>query len=155
MAIGNKVNLSRLSHVIYEHPDLEVFRSFARDFGLEEITDYIEKDTALFRGYGKDQYVYIARQAPKDEGKKFVGGAFVARSEQDFETACKMEGAKQVDISSRPGGGRMVVLRDPNDYEIRILYGQEEQTLPDKGISNVTGGRPVINGALDKHRKGS
>ena len=154
MVIEAKVNLSRLSHVIYEHPDLDVFRSFARDFGLEEVPDCGEKDSALFRGYGKDPYVYIAHHAASEGSKAFVGSAFCARSEQDFETARRIEGAKLVDISSRPGGGKMVVLSDPNNYELRVLFGQKEQALPAQGVSVCTGGRPVVNGALDKHRKG-
>ena len=29
-----KISLSRLSYVIYEHPDFENFKTFAKEFGL-------------------------------------------------------------------------------------------------------------------------
>lgn len=34
-----------------------------------------------FKGYGPDPYVYYARKGPK----KFLGGAFVAQSQEEFD----------------------------------------------------------------------
>ena len=154
MTSNNRITLTRLSHVVYQHPDIEVFKSFASDFGFEKTDIQPEKDAVLFRGYGKDQYVYVAHQAPAGESKKFIGGGFVAQSREDFEKACQMATAEVVDVSAWPGAGKMVKLRDPNGYEMRILWDQEERTPPAQGISVIEGGRATLNGALDKPRKG-
>ncbi|KAK4502776.1 hypothetical protein PRZ48_006202 [Zasmidium cellare] len=151
---NNKITLTRLSHVIYQHPDIEKYKSFAKDFGLEVADTQPDKNLVFFRGYGLDQYVYIATQAPAGEGKKFIGAGFTARSREDFDRATRLPGAEVIDISAWPGAGSLVKIRDPNGYEVRILHGQEEQALPKKGISVVDGGRPTLNGAIDKHRKG-
>lgn len=153
MIMANKVVLSRPSYTIYEHSDLGQFRRFASDFGLEEIQTI--EGNIFFKGYGKDPYVYIARQASPSNDAKFIGGAFCARTKEDFEAASQIEGARSVDISSWPGGGKMVVLNDPNGFEMRVVWGQQEQVLPEHGVS-VLSGRPAMNGALDhdKYRKG-
>jgi len=153
--MAEKINLLRPSYVVYEHVDLETFRKFANDFGLEEVTASTDTNNIFFRGYGKDRFVYIARQAPAGSQPRFVGGGFCATSEADFERAGRLEGAQSIDISTWPGGGRLVVLRDPNGYEMHVIWNQEEQSLPEHGISRLSG-RPVANGALDKdkHRLG-
>lgn len=154
MAINMKITLSRLSHVIYQHPDLDVFKSFAKDFGFEQTDIQPEQEAVFLRGYGKDQYVYIACQAPAREEEKFIGGGFVAKTEDDFNQACQLPNAEVVDVGRWPGAGKMVKVRDPNGFEIRVLWNQEERTPPELGVSVVKGGRPTMNGALDKPRKG-
>ena len=100
--MAEKINLLRPSYVVYEHVDLETFKKFANDFGLEEVTASTDQDNIFFRGYGKDQFVYIARQAPAGSQPRFVGGGFCATSEEDFEKAARLEGAQLVDISKWP-----------------------------------------------------
>ncbi|SPO04333.1 related to 2,3-dihydroxybiphenyl-1,2-dioxygenase [Cephalotrichum gorgonifer] len=154
MTVSEKVNLRRLSYVIYEHPDLSNFLKFCDDFGFEPV-GYSDNDGSHFlRGYGPDPYLYIAQQAPEGQGKRFCGAGFTARTEGDFERACNLEGAQLKDISHRPGGGKMVSVPDVNGYEIQIVYGQEERVVPEKGLSSVFDGRPNVNGAITKVRKG-
>ena len=153
MTVSNKVHLDRLSYVIYEHPDISVFLSFADDFGFE-VADKSEEGNVFLRGYGADPYIYIARQAPSGQQKRFCGSGFRAKTESDFERACNLEGAQVIDISNRPGGGKMVSLPDVNGFELQIVFGQEERIVPSKGVSNVYDGRPNVNGAVNKVRKG-
>lgn len=77
--VDNRIKLKKLSHMRYQHPDLDELHKFMIDFGMEvaKKTD----DEVWFRGYGPDQYVYYARKGPK----KFLGGAFVAETREDFE----------------------------------------------------------------------
>jgi len=157
MAVSEKINLDRLSYVIYEHPDRAKFLAFATDFGFERAdasSQNDEADEVFLRGYGVDPYIYVARQAPDGGPKKFHGCGFRARSEADFERACRVEGAEIRDVSKRPGGGRLVSIPDVNGFEMQIVYGQEKRSVPDKGISNVFDGKPNVNGALEKPRKG-
>ena len=149
-----KISLSRLGYVIYEHPDFENFRTFAKEFGLTPAKE--AKDTVYFTGYGKDQFVYVARQAPSGEAKRFIGAGFVASTAEDFEAATHIRGAQSIDTSSRPGGGKAVSIPDPNGFEMQVVWDQEERNLPSHGLSACNGGRPTVNGALDedKYRRG-
>ncbi|KAK0254670.1 hypothetical protein LTS00_018314, partial [Friedmanniomyces endolithicus] len=148
------IRLQRLSFVIYEHPDLDAFKHFARDFGFEVASS--TADETLFAGYGRDPFVYVARAAPVGAGKRFVGAGFAAEGKDDFEKACAVAGAETIDAARRQGGGLAVRILDPNGFEVQVCWGQREQPLPPRGISAETGrkGRPVINGTLDKARKG-
>ncbi|KAK3075512.1 hypothetical protein LTR53_001129 [Teratosphaeriaceae sp. CCFEE 6253] len=144
--------LQRLSFVIYEHPDLGAFRSFAQDFGFEEVSS--TADEYFFAGYGRDPFVYTARRAPSGAGKRFVGAGFCAETEAEFKKACAHPGAEQVNTVGRPGSGQAVSIRDNNGFVVEVCWGQEEKELPEHGISSVVDGRPVVNGALDKARQG-
>lgn len=92
----DRVELARLSHMRYQHPDLDVLSGFmlglchvvARcveykltliDFGMA-IAKRTENEV-WFRGYGIDQYVYYATKGPK----KFLGGVFAVESKEEFE----------------------------------------------------------------------
>lgn len=152
----DKVQLERLSYVIYEHPDTAKFLTFADDFGFE-VAGTPTKDNSEFflRGYGADPYLYIGRQAPEGQGKRFIGAGFRARTSADFDKAAKLDGAEVTDLAGRrPGGGKMVTLKDVNGFDMQIVFYQEERQVPPKGISNVTGGNPHSNGAVNKERLG-
>ena len=146
-----KISLSRLSYVIYEHPDFENFKTFAKEFGLVNAK---ENDGEIFyRGYGTDRFVYVARRAPSGGSKQFIGAGFVARSSGDFKAASQIQGAQTIDTSIRPGGGKAVSIPDPNGFEMQVIWDQEEQTIPAQGVSNCLGGHPM-NGAIGKERIG-
>lgn len=146
-----KINLTRLSYVVYEHTSLETFRQFATDFGFVEEPSS-EPSIVYFRGYGKDPYVYVAHQADK---KGFIGAAFAAESAEDFNRSSRLPNSRVQDLSNAPGGGKSVNITDPNGYEMIVLWGQQLRELPEHGSSNLVG-RPAVNGALDrdKQRKG-
>ncbi|KAH8702211.1 glyoxalase family protein [Talaromyces proteolyticus] len=153
MAILDKIILKRLSYVIYEHPDISRFDQFAKDFGFE-LSWTSPNNDIFYRGYGIDPFCYIARQAPEGQGKKFHGVGFIAKSAQDFQQACELPGAEVVNVTGRPGGGKMASVTDPNGYIIEVIYGQEDRPIPTKAISNVHDGLPNTNGAIEKKRKG-
>lgn len=154
MKNNSGVRLTRLSYVIYEHPSIDDFRKFADHFGFVETGSNDKDGSIYYRGYGEDPYVYIARPAPNGGRKRFIGAGFTAESEDDFEKASRIEGAQKVDISDRPGGGQSVVLRDPNGFEMVVVWGQEQRTPPAQGISALVG-QPPVNGAINKTRKGN
>lgn len=151
---NDRVILTRLSYVVYEHPDLDKFRTFAKHFGLHEVDSKDTSGVVFFGGYGKDQYVYIAHQAPSGGQKAFLGAGFSARSAKDIELAQNIPGAQAVDIADRPGAGQLVRVQDVNGYFIEVVHDQTESETPEHGLSAVEGGRAVLNGALDKQRKG-
>ena len=146
------VHLSRLSYVVYEHPSLKDFRDFAQDFGLTETTGGSQDSEIYFRGYGVDPFLYVARQATGST-KRFIGAGFAAESADDFDKAAAIEGSQRVDRTDAPGGGQAVVLKDPNGFEMVVVSGQKVQDAPDTGVSALQG-RPPVNGAVEKRRKG-
>jgi hypothetical protein len=93
----DRIQLKKLSHMRYQHPDLDEILTFmigkscsssqtpskviliCVDFGMQiaQRTD----DEIWFKGYGSDQYVYYARKGPK----QFLGGTFEAQSQEDFD----------------------------------------------------------------------
>src|SRR5438046_7969743 len=76
----SKVQLVRLSHIYFEHPDLQAFKKFAQDFGFTECKRSQTK--IWYSGYGKDPYVYVASKS--NDGKpRFGGAAFVAASQEE------------------------------------------------------------------------
>jgi Glyoxalase/Bleomycin resistance protein/Dioxygenase superfamily len=125
----SKVQLIRISHIYFEHPDLQAFGKFARDFGLIECAR--SRDKIYYRGYGRDPYVYVASKS-NEERPKFGGAAFVAASQEEFNKASKLPGASIQDLGDAPGGGQMVTIRRPNDTFIHVVYGQEERQIDTK-----------------------
>lgn len=150
----SKINLQRLSYVVYEHVDMEVFDKFSIDFGFRRVPGMFDDGDVLYEGYGLDPYVYKARPVSFGKDQRFLGAGFVARTLADFEKAQKIAGARRVDISHLPGGGSCVQLTDCNGYELQIVYGQTEKKSLHSGVSNVYEGEPGANGAVEKHRKG-
>ncbi|KFZ23493.1 hypothetical protein V502_02031 [Pseudogymnoascus sp. VKM F-4520 (FW-2644)] len=146
-----KIQLSRISHVYLSHPDLSAFESFAKDFGfIEEARD---GSTIYYRGFGKDSYAYVASQSETSE-KAFDGGAFLAKTEDDFNKAVRLDGAVLTDLAMAPGGGRLVTVPTPSGSKIHVLWGAKERTVPLKAPSATTVKLGPYNTTLEKFRKG-
>ncbi|KAJ5140749.1 glyoxalase family protein [Penicillium atrosanguineum] len=124
-----KIRLARLAYVHYEHQDLEKFKQFAGDFGLIEAQS--TNDVVYYRGYGQDPFAYI-----------------------DYDNACALPGATIRNASERPGGGHLVVVKDPNGYEMEVCWGQTENSVASCPLSSAIGEPAPMNGSFDKPRKG-
>ncbi|KAH7141797.1 trihydroxytoluene oxygenase [Dactylonectria macrodidyma] len=114
-----KINLVRLAHMRYQHPDLDSITQFLQDFGM-----YVAKRTdseVWFRGYGPDPYIYYATKGDK----KFLGGAFIVESYQDLERAGALAGVQIEEMVDAPGKGYMVTLHDPERLPVCLMYGQD------------------------------
>lgn len=122
----SKVQLARISHVYFEHPDLEKFKRFAKDFGFVE--EKATKTCIYYRGYGRDPFVYVAMKS-RDDKPRFRGPAFVAASEKEFEKATKLDGAIVKSLDDAPGGGKMVTFNRPDDTFFHVVYGQTEREV--------------------------
>ena len=149
----SKVQLVRLGHLNFEHPDLEVFTKFAKDFGF--IEEKRIDDTIYYRGYGRDPFVYVATQS-KSGKPCFKGPAFVAKNQEEFDKACKIAGAKVKDLADAPGGGKLCTIPRPNDTFMHVVYGQNERDFnpsdpPPTATHEVQG---PYNGPFEKRRCG-
>ncbi|KAI9711543.1 MAG: hypothetical protein M1820_002107 [Bogoriella megaspora] len=117
--VSKQIRLVSLTHMRYQHPDLDQITVFLRDFGMQVAKK--SPNERWFRGYGTDQYVYYARKGEK----KFLGGAFEVESYADLEKAALIPGASKIEeMSEAPGGGHIVTLTDLEGFPVNLVYGQ-------------------------------
>ncbi|KAL3442484.1 Glyoxalase/Bleomycin resistance protein/Dihydroxybiphenyl dioxygenase [Aspergillus insuetus] len=140
---ASRIKLARLSHMRYQHPDLDVIHQFLLDFGLQVA---LRTDNEVwYKGYGPDQYVYHAKKGPK----KFLGGVFEAASQEDFERACQLPTAGPVEhLEGVPGGGVLVTVTDPEGFPLNVIFGQQ----PVQGAPAHTAEKVVLNYPEEKPR---
>ncbi|KAI5459545.1 trihydroxytoluene oxygenase [Mariannaea sp. PMI_226] len=138
---SQQIKLVKISHMRYQHPDLDIITTFLQDFGMS-----IAKRTETeiwYRGYGSDPYVYYATVGPK----KFLGGAYVVESYQDLERASALGGVEIEEMAEAPGRGHIVTIQDPEGFPVALIYGQESvdgQEPPDRIISNYEKDKPRL-----------
>ncbi|MBC2666832.1 VOC family protein [Novosphingobium flavum] len=98
-------------------PDLDVMEQFLTDFGLVRAE---RTETALYmRGTGPRPFIHVTEQGPAG----FIGFAYEAESAADLEKVAQLPGASGIEDLEVPGGGRRVVLREPNGYQIEVVHG--------------------------------
>jgi hypothetical protein len=136
------VRIVKISHMRYQHPDLDRITTFLADFGMfiARRTD----DRIWFRGYGNDQYVYYAQRGEK----KFLGGTFEVEDMAQLDKATQIAGAGPIiSLDDSPGGGHMVALHDLDGFPINLIYGQapaQTGTYPEKIVYNYEDDKPRI-----------
>ncbi|KAH7126057.1 Glyoxalase/Bleomycin resistance protein/Dihydroxybiphenyl dioxygenase [Dactylonectria macrodidyma] len=147
----SKVQLARISHVYFEHPDLDKFAEFADHFGFVE--EHRTTDTIYFRGYGKDPYVYVASKS-KDGKPRFRGPAFVAASQEEFSKAAKLDGAIVGSLDSAPGGGKIITFNRPDKTFFHVVFGQKERETKSQEPTATHEQQGPFNTPFDKPRLG-
>jgi hypothetical protein len=88
---AKRVQMVKLAHMRYQHPNLDEITTFLLDFGMHVVKR--TEDKVWYRGYGPDQYVYYAQKGEK----KFLGGAYEVESEAELEKAAKIPGASAIE----------------------------------------------------------
>jgi len=103
-------------------PDLDVMEEFLTHFGLIRSA---RTPTALYmRGTDPRHHLHVTEKG----APAFVGFAYQAAGEEDLARVAKAPGASPVESIDEPGGGKRVRLREPNGYQIEVVWGLE--TLP-------------------------
>lgn len=145
--MDSRILLDRLSHVRYGHPDLQKAKEFFIDFGLVPVHETETK--VYFRGFGIDQFCYVAEKT-NDERRKFRGGAWIVQSMAELEKAARLPGSTPITDYDAPGGGKVVVLKDIVGEEVTLIYGQQDRAPEPREIP-----KPVMwNTWEDKRRLG-
>lgn len=122
----SKVQLSRIAHVYFEYKDLSKFNKFAVDFGFVQAE--CKGNTIYYRGYGKDPYIYVASKSTTGHSR-FLGGAWIAKDEENFQKAAKIPGAIVRELDDAPGGGKMISFARPNGTFFHVIYAQTERDI--------------------------
>lgn len=113
------IKVEDIVYVRFSAPDLDKMEAFLLDFGM---TRYERTDTALYmRGVGSDPIVHVTELG--DPG--FIGLALQATNEADLQTVANANGAV-VENRSEPGGGKRVLVHDPDGFPIEIVHGLEK-----------------------------
>ncbi|KAB8209233.1 hypothetical protein BDV34DRAFT_221633 [Aspergillus parasiticus] len=142
--LDSRIKLTRLSHMRYQHSDLDAIHQFMVDFGLQ--VAHRTDDEVWYKGYGPDQYVYYAKKGPR----KFLGGVFQAATWDDFERASKLPSAEPIQqLKDAPGGGFLVTVTDPEGFPVNVIYGQQPVAdkptySPEKVILNFPEEKPRV-----------
>jgi catechol 2,3-dioxygenase-like lactoylglutathione lyase family enzyme len=110
-------------------PDLDLAEQFLTDFGMVRAD---RTANALYmRGTGPAHHIHVTEKG--DQG--FVGLAYYARSEEDLhKVAASPDAISGVLALDEPGGGRRVLLKEPNNgFIVEIVFGIE--VLPELPVT--------------------
>jgi len=125
-------------------PDLDAMEEFLTHFGMIRVA---RTPKALYmRGTDPAHHIHVTERAD-DHG--FVGFAYRAASAADLDRVAKAPGASGVEALDEPGGGRRVRLREPNGYQMEVVWGVED--LPPIPVDRA----PMNTGAEPLRRAGS
>src|SRR5687768_3766697 len=128
------VRVTDIAFARLQSPDLDVAEQFLTDFGMMRVE---RTRTALYvRGTGPNHHIQVVHVGEP----RFLGLAFFAESEEDLKRLAAAPGAEGVEHLDEPGGGMRVRLKDPNGYQMEVLYGLDEHApLPARTVSRAPG----------------
>jgi catechol 2,3-dioxygenase-like lactoylglutathione lyase family enzyme len=113
------IKISDIAYTRLRAPDLDAMESFLLDFGFARAA---RTATALYmRGTGPAHHIHVTERGPT----AFVSLAYHARSEEDlYRIAGHPDTAAGVHAIDEPGGGKRVLLTEPNNgFTIEIVHG--------------------------------
>jgi catechol 2,3-dioxygenase-like lactoylglutathione lyase family enzyme len=111
------IKVTDLAYGRLRAPDLDVAEEFLTHFGM---TRAARTDSALYmRGTDAPHHIHVTEKGEPG----FIGLAYYAASMDDLKKVSKAPGASPVESIDEPGGGKRVRLREPNGYQIEVVYG--------------------------------
>jgi catechol 2,3-dioxygenase-like lactoylglutathione lyase family enzyme len=113
------VKARSLAFLIFDKPDLPRMQAFLCDFGMQPAS--ASASQLVMRGAGSAPCIYLARRAARS---RYVGAAFEVGADVDLRRLALATGARALEPSQIPGGGRGIVLRDPAGHEVWLIAGQ-------------------------------
>jgi catechol 2,3-dioxygenase-like lactoylglutathione lyase family enzyme len=134
------IKIEDVAFVRFRAPDLAEMRGFLDDFGLlvAEETD----SRLVARGTGSAPVAHIT-----DKGEPgFAGVGFRAESLEDLQRLADAEGVPVEDFDA-PGGGKRIVLTDPDGHRIEVVAGQspvDAMAIPEAQAWNRADTRPRL-----------
>ena len=132
-------------------PDLDVAEEFLTDFGMVRAA---RTATALYmRGTDPSHHLHITELG----APRYVGLAFHAASEDELAKVARLDGASGIEHLDEPGGGKRVRLKDPDGWQVEIVWGLDPVgplPLRDNPL-NLGTDRTRRAGALNRPKRGS
>lgn len=116
----------RLSHLIFQRPDLQRAVRFLTDFGLT-VLEWRGNEVFL-RGTSQAPYCYHLKQGAQ---AAFIGFGLEVDSLEDLHALAALQPSSGVVSLATPGGGSGVSLQDPSGFLVQVVCGQQyESALP-------------------------
>lgn len=143
------VKVTDIAYVRVRLPDLDRAEQFLSDFGLSRSE---RTSTALYmRGTGVDHHVHVAELGEP----KFLALAFKVATEADLVVLSKLPGASAIEAIQEPGGGKRVVLTDPDGYRVEIVHGIAEVPAVAHDVLPLNDAANTLRraGTLSRHTK--
>src|SRR4029077_10248960 len=116
------IKVKDLAFVRLRSPELDRQEEFLTHFGM--IRTERTPNALYMRGTDPSHHLHVTEKGDP----AFVGFAYYADSEEDLHRVAKAPGASAVEKIDEPGGGQRVRLREPNGYQVEVVWGIE--TLP-------------------------
>jgi catechol 2,3-dioxygenase-like lactoylglutathione lyase family enzyme len=114
------IKVTDLAYGRLRAPDLDLAEEFLTHFGMVKAE---RTPKALYmRGTDSAHHIHVTEKGEPG----FVGLAYYAASMDDLKRVAKAPGASGVEEVDEPGGGKRVRLKEPNGYQIEVLYGTKE-----------------------------
>jgi catechol 2,3-dioxygenase-like lactoylglutathione lyase family enzyme len=134
------IKIEDIAFVRFRVPDLAEMRAFLVDFGLAP-TEESER-RIVSRGLGEAPVLHIAELGEP----RFIGIGLKAASLEDLGRLAEAEGVAMAPFDA-PGGGEVVVLRDPDGHQVEVVAGQapaDPQPLPNGDGWNSGAGKERV-----------
>ena len=111
------IKVTDLAYGRLRSPDLDLAEEFLTHFGMVKAD---RTPTALYmRGTDPAHHIHVTEKGAPG----FIGLAYYAASMDDLKKVAKAPGASAIESIDEPGGGKRVRLREPNGYQIEVIYG--------------------------------
>jgi catechol 2,3-dioxygenase-like lactoylglutathione lyase family enzyme len=118
-----RIKVTDLAYGRLRAPDLDLAEEFLTHFGM--LRAERTKNALYMRGTDAAHHLHVTERG--DPG--FVGLAYYAASLDDLKRVATAPGASGVEDIDEPGGGKRVRLREPNGYQIEVVFGIEPLAL--------------------------
>ncbi len=132
-----------LTHLVFGRPALAQAERFLTDFGL--VPQSRTADALYLRAAGPRAYCYRVEASRR---ARFIGFGLAVGTREDLEAVSRLPGASALSASRHPGGGDVVVLKDPSGFVVEVTYGQQPvEPLPHRAAipMNTGDAKPRVN----------
>jgi catechol 2,3-dioxygenase-like lactoylglutathione lyase family enzyme len=133
------IKIEDIAFVRFRAPDLDRMRSFLQDFGLQIAGQDARRLFA--RGGGPSPVLHVTELGEPG----FAGLGLRAASLDDLEALAAAEGVAVAPLDA-PGGGKVVVLHDPDGHRVEVIAGQQATDASPLPV------HPPWNSASDRRR---
>ena len=121
-------------------PDLDAQEQFLLDFGMVRAAR--TKDKLFMRGTDPEHHLHVTELGPPG----FIGLAYYAAKKRTWPPWRACRGASGVENIDEPGGGKRVRLREPNGYQIEVVWGLDK-------VDKLPVRPNVVNWGTEKFRR--
>ena len=113
------IKAAELAYARVQVPDLDRAERFFNDFGL--FTRLRTSDRLYLHGTGQEHHLIVAHLGDR----RLLSLAFEVGTARELKTAAALPSASGIDEIEGPGGGRRVLLQDPDGNSVELVHGIE------------------------------